>query len=91
MGKYALGTFYQYRFDALNFEGCAIVPDAWGAIFSGSCVVDHNNTAGFGKGAVVAFYTSAKATPWGDVQSQSMAYSFWIMEKLSPNMKVTLS
>lgn len=58
-----------------KFEGCAIVPDAWGAIFSGSCVVDHNNTAGFGKGAVVAFYTSAKATPWGDVQSQSMAYS----------------
>ena len=58
-----------------NFECCAIVPDAWGAIFSGSCVVDHNNTAGFGKGAVVAFYTSAKATPWGDVQSQSMAYS----------------
>lgn len=58
-----------------KFEGCAIVPDAWGAIFSGSCVVDHNNTAGLGKGAVVAFYTSAKATPWGDVQSQSMAYS----------------
>lgn len=58
-----------------KFEGCAIVPDAWGAIFSGSCVVDHENTAGFGKEAVVAFYTSAKATPWGDVQSQSMAYS----------------
>lgn len=58
-----------------NFEGCAIVPDAWGAIFSGSCVVDHNNTAGFGKDAVIAFYTSAKASPWGDVQSQSMAYS----------------
>ena len=58
-----------------KFEGSAIVPDAWGAIFSGSCVVDHENTAGFGKGAVVAFYTSAKSTPWGDVQSQSMAYS----------------
>lgn len=58
-----------------KFEGCAIVPDAWGAIFSGSCVVDHNNTAGFGKDAVIAFYTSAKASPWGDVQSQSMAYS----------------
>lgn len=58
-----------------KFEGCTIVPDAWGAIFSGSCVVDHENTAGFGKEAVVAFYTSAKSTPWGDVQSQSMAYS----------------
>lgn len=58
-----------------TYEGTAIVPDAWGAIFSGSCVVDHENTAGFGKGAVVAFYTSAKSTPWGDVQSQSTAYS----------------
>lgn len=58
-----------------TYEGTAIVPDAWGAIFSGSCVVDKDNTAGFGKGAVVAFYTSAKSTPWGDVQSQGMAYS----------------
>lgn len=58
-----------------TYEGTAIVPDAWGAIFSGSCVVDKDNTAGLGKGAVVAFYTSAKSTPWGDIQSQSMAYS----------------
>lgn len=58
-----------------KFEGDAILPDAWGTIFSGSCVVDHDNTAGFGKGAVIAFYTSAKPTPWGDVQAQSMAYS----------------
>lgn len=58
-----------------TYEGTAIVPDAWGAIFSGSCVVDKDNTAGFGKGVVVAFYTSAKSTPWGDIQSQSMAYS----------------
>ena len=58
-----------------TYEGTAIVPDARGAIFSGSCVVDKDNTAGFGKGAVVAFYTSAKSTPWGDIQSQSMAYS----------------
>ncbi|MDO5608375.1 MAG: GH32 C-terminal domain-containing protein [Capnocytophaga sp.] len=48
----------------------AIFPDAWGTIFSGSSVVDHNNTAGFGKGAIVAVYTSA-----GDNQTQSIAYS----------------
>lgn len=63
--------------DLVNWknEGVAIVPDAIGTIFSGSCVVDHNNTSGFGKDAVVAFYTSAKQTPWGDCQTQSMAYS----------------
>ena len=48
----------------------AIEPDALGSIFSGSCVVDKNNTAGFGQGTVVAFYTSAGAN-----QTQSMAYS----------------
>ena len=48
----------------------AIEADGLGAIFSGSCVVDHNNTSGFGKGAIVAFYTSA-----GSNQTQSMAYS----------------
>lgn len=58
-----------------KYEGVAIAPDALGTIFSGSCVIDHNNTSGFGKGAVVAFYTSAKQTPWGDCQMQSMAYS----------------
>ncbi|WP_225230896.1 DUF4980 domain-containing protein [Phocaeicola faecium] len=58
-----------------NYEGLAIKPDAWGAVFSGSAVVDYDNTAGFGKNAVVAFYTSAKSSPWGDTQSQSMAYS----------------
>ena len=63
--------------DLINWknEGVAIAPDAIGTIFSGSCVVDHNNTSGFGKGAVVAFYTSAKQTPLGDCQTQSMAYS----------------
>lgn len=48
----------------------AISPDALGTIFSGSCVVDKDNTAGFGAGAIVAFYTSAS-----DRQVQSMAYS----------------
>lgn len=58
--------------DLVNWkhEGTAISADGLGTIFSGSCVVDKDNTAGFGKGAVVAFYTSA-----GENQTQSMAYS----------------
>lgn len=48
----------------------AIAPDALGTIFSGSAVVDKENTAGFGAGAIVAFYTSA-----GYRQAQSIAYS----------------
>lgn len=54
---------WEHRAEVLN-------PDALGAIFSGSCVVDEHNTAGFGEGAVIALYTSA-----GDVQCQSLAYS----------------
>ena len=42
-----------------KFQGAPIQPDAIGTIFSGSAVVDKNNTAGLGKGAVVALYTSA--------------------------------
>lgn len=58
--------------DLVHWEnkGMALAPDALGTIFSGCAVVDHENTAGFGKGAVVAFYTSA-----GESQMQSMAYS----------------
>lgn len=58
--------------DLVTWEhhGDAISPDALGTIFSGSCVVDKDNTAGFGDGAVIAFYTSAS-----DRQVQSMAYS----------------
>ena len=58
--------------DLLKWEHLpvAIAPDGLGTIFSGSCVVDKDNTAGFGAGAIVAFYTSA-----GERQSQSMAYS----------------
>ena len=53
-----------------TFQGDPIQPDALGAIFSGSSVVDKNNTAGFGENAIVALYTSA-----GENQTQSMAYS----------------
>ena len=51
-------------------HGEVVQPDALGTIFSGSSVVDKENTAGFGKDAVVAFYTSA-----GAAQTQSIAYS----------------
>ncbi len=51
-------------------EPIAIRPDGLGAIFSGSSVIDHANTAGFGKDAVVSLYTSA-----GTSQMQSLAYS----------------
>ena len=48
----------------------AIEPNGLGSVFSGSCVVDHDNTAGFGRDAVIAMYTSA-----GHSQVQSLAYS----------------
>ncbi len=48
----------------------ALKPDSLGAIFSGSAVVDKDNTAGFGVNAMIAIYTSA-----GQKQTQSIAYS----------------
>ena len=53
-----------------NFQGDPVQPDALGTVFSGSAVVDKENTSGFGKGAVIALYTSA-----GESQTQSMVYS----------------
>ena len=53
-----------------QYQPTAIAPDKLGAIFSGSAVIDHDNTAGFGKGAMIAIFTSA-----GDRQTQSIAYS----------------
>lgn len=58
--------------DLVNWthEPVAIRPDGLGSIFSGSCVVDHDNTAGYGRDAVIALYTSA-----GTSQMQSLASS----------------
>ncbi len=58
--------------DLIHWEAqpLAIEPDWLGAVFSGSAIVDRNNTAGFGRNAVIAMYTSA-----GAAQTQSIAYS----------------
>ncbi len=50
----------------------AIARDTLGQIFSGSTVVDKDNTAGYGKGAIIAMYTSASDK---NGQIQCMAYS----------------
>lgn len=52
----------------------ALLPDEHGTMFSGSTVIDYNNTAGFNKGktpAMVATYTANTA----DKQTQCIAYS----------------
>lgn len=58
--------------DLVNWEHhpAAIEPNGLGSVFSGSSAIDTENSAGFGKDAVVAMYTSA-----GVSQIQSLAYS----------------
>ena len=65
-------------------EGVALTPDAWGTMFSGSCVVadptpafGHPSPTGAGTGSVVvAMYTASRPTPYGgDVQAQCIAFS----------------
>ena len=51
-------------------QAVALTRDELGDIFSGSAVIDKDNTAGFGAGAMVALYTSADK-----YQQQSIAYS----------------
>lgn len=59
--------------DLVNWEHLpvALERDTMGHIFSGSSVVDFNNSAGFGKGTILSFYTSASDKG----QVQCMAYS----------------
>lgn len=60
--------------DLIHWEHLApaIARDTLGHIFSGSSVVDHFNSAGYGKDALIAFYTSA-SDKYGQIQC--MAYS----------------
>ncbi|OQP56698.1 glycoside hydrolase family 32 protein [Niastella populi] len=57
----------------------ALYPDSLGYIFSGSAVVDKNNTAGFGKNALVAIFThhdpQGEKEKRNNFQNQSIAYS----------------
>ena len=50
----------------------AIARDTLGHIFSGSSIVDQENTAGYGEGSILAFYTSASDK---NGQIQCLAYS----------------
>lgn len=53
----------------------AIARDPMGHIFSGSTIVDTRNSAGFGKNAIIAYYTSHSMHDGKQVQVQCMAYS----------------
>lgn len=53
-----------------DHHAAAIEPNGLGTVFSGSAAIDREGTAGFGKDAVVAMYTSAGAS-----QVQSLAWS----------------
>jgi fructan beta-fructosidase len=59
--------------DLLNWSHfpVALCPDEYGAIYSGSAVIDWHNTAGLGKEAMVAIFTHHS----DDRQSQSIAHS----------------
>jgi fructan beta-fructosidase len=57
----------------------ALYPDSLGWIFSGSAVIDKENSAGFGKNAMVAIFTYHNDEIWKqgkkNTESQGLAYS----------------
>ena len=80
----------------------AIPQDSFGAVFSGSCVVDENNTTGFftdnkkGESKLVALYTSDGGDTTHGVEKQCIAYSkdhgvTWIKPDLSIDKNIVIS
>jgi fructan beta-fructosidase len=67
--------------DLLNWKHkpVALYPDSLGNIFSGSVVIDKNNTAGFGANVMVAIFTYHNDAIWEagqkNTESQALAYS----------------
>ncbi|MBP6557509.1 MAG: glycoside hydrolase family 32 protein [Flavobacterium sp.] len=67
--------------DLLHWEHLpiALYPDKLGWIFSGSAVIDKDNTAGFGKDAMIAVFTYHNDEIWKagnkNTESQGIAYS----------------
>lgn len=83
--------------DLIHWENLpiALEPDELGTIFSGCCVVDHNDTSGLfgGKSGLIAYYTAhLDRSPRHCLETQCMAYSLdkgrtWI--KYSGNPIIT--
>jgi len=67
--------------DLLHWEHLpiALYPDKLGWIFSGSAVIDKDNTAGFGKNAIITIFTYHNDAIWKagnkNTESQAIAYS----------------
>jgi len=87
--------------DMINWkeQPIAIYPDSIGTIFSGSAIVDKDNTTGFGKNGqtpLVAIFTqhntAAEKAGRNDFQNQSLAYSLnngktWTKYSANPVLK----
>lgn len=80
----------------------AIPQDSFGAVFSGSAVVDENNTSGFftdnkpGESKLVALYTSDGGDTTHGVEKQCIAYSkdhgvTWVKPDLSIDKNIIIS
>lgn len=80
----------------------AIPQDSFGAVFSGSCVVDENNTSGFftdnkpGESKLVALYTSDGGDTTHGVEKQCIAYSkdhgvTWVKPDLKIDKNIIIS